>query len=120
MVDAKKREEGEGNGYFNTPHPYYPRPLPALSRYWDYLSFGDSQLPDTDEPGSNHLWHSFRIIHHMYKRWEALKSGSDEIKLDPEKNLEDRYIPKPPPPKKPGSSPGRSGKVRAEDAISAP
>lgn len=85
--------------------------MPALERYWDYGAFGESQLPDTEEPGSRLMWHSFRLVHRMYRKWEALSEDQD-VRLDPEGNVEDRYLP-PVKKKTKGAKGSKSGKGEA-------
>lgn len=67
-------------------------------------------LPDMDESGSARLYHSFRLIHGMHKKWEAMRDGDEDITLDPKKSVEDRYL-VPVKPKKPkGAGGGKHGK----------
>lgn len=85
---------GDGEEFFTEPSPIgVPRPLPVLWRYWDYVQFGDSELPDKEAPGSARLWREFRIVHRMYSKWKALRDGDEEVTLQVDKTYDDRYIP---------------------------
>lgn len=102
---------GKGDEFFESPSPIgVPRPLPILWVYWDYVQFGESQLPPTHTPGSARQWREFRLVHRMYNKWRGLKDGNEEVKLDLDNTWEDRYIPPVKPKRQPSSSGSRTGR----------
>ena len=90
-----------------------PRPLPVLQDYWDYLAFGDPLLPGKDYPKST--WEDFKLIHRMFKKWDALRQDAEDVRLDPKEDIADKYIPMPKKKSTGGKKGGRS-KSRAETA----
>lgn len=47
----------------------------------------------------------------MYQKWDALRNEVEGVKLEPHKNIEDRYIPRPPRRSKGGKGKGGRGFV---------
>jgi hypothetical protein len=58
------------------------------------------------------MWHDFKIVHRMYSKWDALRQESDDVLLDPKKDICDKYIPIPPAKPKDKES-KRKGNLRA-------